>query len=61
MIRVPILLSGKTGTFSEISIKNLGHEAKKKKKGTYFKNQILHRNVATHTYTSALRPLHKTL
>jgi hypothetical protein len=58
MIRVPILLSENTGTFSEISNKNLGHL---RQKGTYFKNQILHRKTATHTYTSALRPLHKTL
>jgi len=49
MIRVSILLSRKTGTFSEIFIKNLGHL--RQKKGAYFKNQILHRIVATHTYT----------
>jgi len=59
MIRVPILLSSKTGTFSEVSIKNLGHM--KGGKRTYFKNLILHRKDAAHTYTSALRPSHKTL
>jgi hypothetical protein len=59
MITVPILLSRKTGTFSEISIKNLGHLRGEKR--TYFKNQNLQRKVATHTYKNALRPLHKTL